>query len=140
MKQLPGDVFVAGQVLPEELQAFADQGIKSFINNRPDFETSPQPLSETIQSAAEASGLGYRYLPMSGGLSMELIEGSVSAFKELPRPIVAFCASGMRSAALWAFAHVEELGVDGVMNAMSTAGFNLEQIRQPLSQFLDSKS
>jgi len=65
----------------------------------------------------------------------------VSKVKELPGDVFvtgqllaaqAFCASGMRSAALWAFAHVEKLGVDGVMDAISTAGYNLEQIRGPL--------
>jgi len=44
----------------------------------------------------------------------------------------------MRSAALWAFAHVDTLGVDGVMEAISVAGYNLEQIRGPLEAMLES--
>ena len=77
---------------------------------------------------------------MAGGLTSGLIEASVTAFRNTPRPIVAFCASGMRSAALWAFAHVEQLGVDGVMDAIQSAGFNLEQIRQPLTDFAAAQS
>ena len=69
---------------------------------------------------------------MAGGLTPGIIEASETAYKDLPRPIVTFCASGMRSAALWAFAHVETLGVDGVMDGVSAAGYNLEQIRGPL--------
>ena len=132
MKELPGDVFVTGQLLAAQMQALAEQGVMSFINNRPDMEGPMQPLSEELEKTAQELGVDYHYIPMSGGLTPGLIEASKTAFAQLPRPIVAFCASGMRSAALWAFAHVEQLGVDGVMEAISAAGYNLEQIRGPL--------
>jgi len=138
MRELPGDVFVTGQLLSAQIQALAEQGVMGFINNRPDMEASIQPLSEELEGAAQTIGVDYHFIPMAGGLTPGLIDASVTAFKNTPRPIVAFCASGMRSAALWAFAHVEELGVDGVMEAIATAGFNLEQIRQPLIQYLES--
>ena len=140
MKELPGDVFVAGQLLPAQLQALAEQGVMGFINNRPDMEAPIQPLSEELEAAAQEIGVDYHYIPMAGGLQPGTIEASITAFDSMPRPIVAFCASGMRSAALWAFAHVDKLGVDGVMDALQTTGFNLEQIRQPLTQFLENKS
>jgi len=77
---------------------------------------------------------------MAGGLTPGIIEASKTAYSEMPRPIVAFCASGMRSAALWAFAHVNKLGVDGVMEAISAAGYNLEQIRGPLEASLGTST
>jgi len=139
MKELPGDVFVTGQLLSAQMQALAEQGVMGFINNRPDMEAPIQPTTEELEGAALNIGVDYHYIPMSGGLTPGLIEASVTAFKNTPRPIVAFCASGMRSAALWAFAHVEEMGVDGVMAAIQEAGFNLEQIRQPLTQYAASR-
>jgi len=132
MRELPGDVFVTGQLLAAQMQALAEQGVMSFINNRPDMEGPMQPLSEDLEKMAQSLSVDYHHIPMAGGLTPGLIEASTTAYKELPRPIVAFCASGMRSAALWAFAHVETLGVDGVMEAVSSAGYNLEQIRGPL--------
>lgn len=140
MKELPGDVFVTGQLLSAQIQALSEQGVMSFINNRPDVEAPLQPLSEELESTAQNLGIDYFHIPMSGGLSQGLIEASVTAYENAPRPIVAFCASGMRSAALWAFAHVDKMGVKGVMDALSATGFNLEQIRMPLTQFLESKS
>jgi len=140
MKELPGDVFVTGQLLSAQMQALSEQGVMSFINNRPDMEAPIQPLSEELESSAQKLGIDYFHIPMSGGLSPGLIEASMTAYENAPRPIVAFCASGMRSAALWAFAHVDKLGVDGVMGALSTTGFNLEQLRMPLTQYLESKS
>lgn len=139
MKELPGDVFVAGQLLAAQMQALAEQGVMTFINNRPDMEGPMQPLSEELEKLAQELGVDYQYIPMAGGLTPGLIEASETAFANLPRPIVAFCASGMRSAALWAFAHVRSMGVDTVMKAMSDAGYNLEQIRGPLEHHFKSE-
>lgn len=136
MKELPGDVFVTGQLLPVQLQALAEQGVMSFINNRPDMEAPLQPLSSDLEQAAMASSLDYFHIPMAGGLTPGLIDASITAYENAPRPIVTFCASGMRSAALWAFAHVDKLGVDGVLDAVTATGYSLEQIRQPLTQFV----
>ena len=135
MKELPGDVFVAGQLLEAQIQALSEQGVMSFINNRPDMEAPVQPRSEGLEQAAQSAGVDYFYIPMAGGLTPGLIEASVTVYENAPRPIVAFCASGMRSAALWAFAHVKQLGVDGVMDAIAEIGYNLEQIRGPLTQY-----
>lgn len=132
MKELPGDVFVTGQLLAAQMQALAEQGVMTFINNRPDMEGPLQPLSEELEKAAHDLGLDYVHIPMAGGLSPGIIQASETVYNDMPRPIVAFCASGMRSAALWAFAHVGKLGVDGIMDAVSAAGYNLEQIRGPL--------
>ena len=136
MKELPGDVFVTGQLLAAQMQALAEQGVMTFINNRPDMEGQMQPRSEELEAVAQELGVDYHYIPMAGGLTPGLIEASATVYNDMPRPIVAFCASGMRSAALWAFAHVEKLGVDGVMDAVSAAGYNLEQIRGALEASL----
>ena len=138
MKELPGDVFVGGQIDIVTLTALAEQGVMSFINNRPDNEGHLQPSSESLAEAAAELGIDYRHIPMAGGLTEEMLSKSVDAFADMPRPIVAFCASGMRSAVLWAFAHVKTLGVDGVMSAISAAGYNLEQIRTPLMEFAEA--
>lgn len=135
MKELPGDVFVTGQLLPAQLTVLAEQGVMSVINNRPNMEAPLQPLSEELEKAAGESSLDYAHIPMAGGISAGAIEASLTAYQNFPRPIIAFCASGMRSAVLWAFAHVDQMGVDAVMEALSKAGFQLEQIRAPLSDF-----
>lgn len=140
MKELPGDVFIAGQLLGAQIQALSEQGVMGFINNRPDMEAPLQPRSEELEEAANNLGVDYFYIPMAGGLTPGLIEASVTAYENTPRPIVAFCASGMRSAALWAFAHVRQIGVDAVMEAIADIGFNLEQIRAPLTQYANDKA
>ncbi len=139
MKELPGDVFVTGQLLAAQIQALSEQGVMGFINNRPDMEAPIQPKSDELEQTAQALGVDYFHIPMAGGLSPGLIAASVTAYENMPRPIVAFCASGMRSAALWGFAHVKIMGVDAVMDALSVAGFNLEQLRDPLTQYAEDQ-
>lgn len=140
MRELPGDVFVGGQLLEAQIQALSEQGVMSFINNRPDMEAPIQPLSERLEQAAQSVGVDYFYIPMAGGLTPGIIEASVTAYNNAPRPIVAFCASGMRSAALWAFAHVKQMGVEAVMDAIADVGYNLEQIREPLTQYANAQA
>jgi len=76
------------------------------INNRPDFEEGPhQPTNATIEAAAKAAGLQYRYLPVNSAYqSPEEIAAFAALLKELPRPILAFCRSGARSTRLFAAA------------------------------------
>jgi sulfide:quinone oxidoreductase len=135
MKELPGDVFITGQLLEAQMQALSEQGVMSFINNRPDMESPIQPLSGDLEQSAMSMRVDYFHIPMSDGLTPGLIDASVTAYNNAPRPIVAFCASGMRSASLWAFAHVKHMGVEPVMDALSAAGYNLEQIRALLTQY-----
>lgn len=136
MKELPGDVFLGSQLDIVTLTALAEQGVMSFINNRPDNEGHMQPSSESLAAAAKSLGIDYCHIPMAGGLTDHIVSSSVAAYAGLPRPIVAFCASGMRSAALWGFAHAKDMGVDGVMDAIAEAGYSLEQIRGPLEDYI----
>jgi len=138
VRELPGDIFVTGQILPTQMKSLAAQGIKSFINNRPDMEAPMQPLSEELERLAQELGVDYVHVPMAAGLTPDIIDASVTAYRNLPEPIVAFCASGTRSAALWCFAHAEEIGVENVLEAVSRIGYPLQQIRALLESYLKS--
>jgi len=135
MYELPGDVFVTGQLLPAQVEALVQQGVMSFINNRPDMEAPLQPLSDDLEALAQKLSIDYHYIPMAGGISDGLIEASCTAYNNLPRPIVTFCASGMRSAALWAFAHVKAMGAEDVIEALEKSPYTLNQIYPMLHQY-----
>jgi uncharacterized protein (TIGR01244 family) len=97
------DVSVAPQLQPEAMAEAARAGFRSVINNRPDFEEGPnQPTNASIEAAAHAAGLQYRFLPVNGAYqSPEEIAAFAALLKELPRPILAFCRSGARSTRLF---------------------------------------
>lgn len=100
------DVCVAPQLTPAAMAEAKAAGFRSVINNRPDFEFEPdQPTNASIEAAARAAGLEYRFLPVDGGYqSPEEIAAFAQMLEELPRPILAFCRSGARSARLHASA------------------------------------
>lgn len=140
MKELPGDVYVSAQILPAHIDALAEQGVMTIINNRPDMEAPLQPLSKQMSDAAMAQKIDYAFIPMAGALTQGLIDAAINAYENMPRPIYAYCASGTRSTILWCFAHVTTLGVDGVLDGAAKAGYDLEQYRGGLQQFLESRS
>lgn len=137
MKQLTEHVIVGGQIKPSDLADLVKLGVTSIINNRPDFEEQGQPTSEQLATAALDSGLSYHHVPMSGGLSPGLIDQVVLSYEKSTSLVYAFCYSGTRSTALWCFAHVAELGVDGVLATAAEAGFSLEQLRSLLTSYLE---
>ena len=103
VQQIAADVCVAGQLDPAAMQAAADAGFKSVVNNRPDFEGGPdQPTSAQIEAAARAAGLDYAYLPVSPAVQTpEQIAQFAQLVASLSRPILAFCRSGARSTKLY---------------------------------------
>jgi len=103
VQQIAPDFCVAPQLDAAAMQALADAGFKSVINNRPDMEGGPdQPRSAEVEAAARAAGLEYRHLPVNGAYqSPEEIEAMRVLLASLPRPILAFCRSGARSTKLY---------------------------------------
>ncbi len=97
------DVCVAPQLDPSAMAWAAQNGFKSVVNNRPDFEGGPdQPTNAAIEAAARAAGLDYAFLPVNGGYqSPEEIERFAELLRTMPRPLLAFCRSGARSGRLY---------------------------------------
>jgi len=122
---------VDGQINPSDMQAIADRGFKSVINNRPDGEEPGQPPEADIRSAAEAAGLSYRFIPMTmPTLSPELVAEHNAAIEAAGGPVLAFCRSGTRSTILWALAQVCFHGksIAEVSSAAAAQGYDLSAV------------
>ena len=102
-KWLTHDFAVAGQMDPADVAQAAAAGFRSVINNRPDFEGGPaQPTSQAIQDAAGVAGIEYVFLPVrSGYQDPSQIAQMHELLERLPKPVLAFCRSGARSANLY---------------------------------------
>jgi uncharacterized protein (TIGR01244 family) len=57
---------VAKQPAVEDFSALAAAGFTAIINNRPDGEEEAQPGSAAEQHAAQAAGLAYSHIPVTG--------------------------------------------------------------------------
>ncbi|MHB1121235.1 MAG: protein tyrosine phosphatase family protein [Ramlibacter sp.] len=102
-ERVDGALSITPQLEAQDMEAAAAQGYRSIINNRPDFEGGPgQPRSAELEAAARAAGLQYRHLPVPpSGHSDADARRMADLVDSLPKPVLAFCRSGRRSAALY---------------------------------------
>lgn len=108
-RQLDDQVLVSGQIAPEDVARFQQQGVTMIVNNRPDGEDEGQPLSADIEAAANAAGIEYRHVPIRRGMGPSDVEAMQEAMRECgDGKLLAFCRSGNRSALAWAVARAEE--------------------------------
>lgn len=107
VRSVTPEFYVAAQLAPADMAAAAAMGFKTVINNRPDMEGgAEQPASTSMQSAAEASGLNYVYLPVvAGSITPEQAVAMKQALDAAQQPVLAFCRSGARSTQLFMLAH-----------------------------------
>lgn len=89
----------AAQAVPEDMKWVAQEGFKTVINNRPDFEGgADQPTAEAVGEAARAAGLNYITQPFSPSqVTQALVEEFAGLVGRAEKPILAFCRTGTRS-------------------------------------------
>ncbi len=126
IKQIDSNYFVSEQISVADLADIQAQGIRSIICNRPDGEGVDQPTHIELEAAAKASGIHFRYLPIDKGMIRdEQVDEFVQAFNEMPRPVLGFCRSGMRSTSLWSLANASTLGLNEIINKTAAAGYDV---------------
>lgn len=103
-RKVTENFWVSPQVAEEHVQAAADAGFRTLINNRPDGEEPGQPTAAQVGEWAKARGLAYVHLPFAGTIQRQTVEGMGNAVAAGAKPVLAFCRSGMRSISLWAMA------------------------------------
>lgn len=128
MRALSETVWTSPQLSPESLAGLAAAGIGRVINNRPDQEEPGQPSAADMEAAAQAAGLDYLWIPISGMPSPAQAE-AVGAALEDGKPTVLFCRSGMRSSAAWAMAEAARgADADAIRAAAAAAGYDLSRL------------
>ena len=136
MKKLFQNIYVSGQLNPDDFKKLADEGIKTIINNRPDDEESGQLEHTRAAQLSADNGIDYHYLPMPNGqpLPPTLIEDFKSVLDNTEQPILAHCRSGMRSSFLWAMGQIPtgKVTVDQAIEAATGAGIPLNNARATL--------
>lgn len=103
IRQLSNDVAVCGQIRPEDLEAIAELGFKTIVNNRPDHEVGA-PLSHAeIEAKAKSLGLAIHYLPLDVGQPppQTLLEEFKRILDSAEKPVLAYCRSGNRSGQIY---------------------------------------
>ena len=98
---LDKNVSVSGQVTPEDIAAYAEQGVEIIVCNRPDNEVSDQPSYDSIAAAALMAGLQVVNIPFAGGQMQPEQAVEFADLMESGKRIHAYCRTGNRSTQLW---------------------------------------
>lgn len=104
----PG-VSAAGKLDRADIEALADSGVRTIVNNRPDGEDPGQFPADAARRLAEARGIAYHHIPVTAAsLTSGDVEAMAAVLAEAERPIVLHCRSGTRSTLLWALVRLRE--------------------------------
>ncbi len=126
---------VSPQLTESDVAAAAGDGYRVIVNNRPDGEAPNQPSAAAIAAVAQDSGLQFvEILIGPGGVGEAEVEALAQTIDAADGPVLAYCASGARSAFLWAFAAVRHgADVDETLSAALQAGFDLRGYRSAIA-------
>ncbi len=135
IRRLSESFAVAPQIGLDEIEAVKAAGFGFVVNNRPDGEAFDQPTGAEMEAAVQAAGLGYCAIPIDhSGFSVEQV-AALSALMVSPRPILAYCRSGTRSAMLWALVSAARgADIEGIIDSALTAGYDVRGLRPAMEQ------
>src|SRR5271167_1758039 len=109
LAELAPGLSAAGGLDRDAIEALAESGVRTIVNNRPDDEDQGQLPAAEARRIAEAHGIAYHHIPITAAtLSRADVDAFAAAMRDAPAPVVAHCRSGTRSALLWALTRMRE--------------------------------
>ena len=118
---------VSPQISVTDLEFLSENGFGKIICNRPDFEVPPSFQSNVIKKVATEIGLSFEYHPLTfENMNAENIEKQLTFINESERPVLAYCTSGTRCAAIWALGQIGKMSKDEILKTTLESGYNLE--------------
>ena len=134
LKKITEKTAVSPQITPQDMSAIKEAGFRAIICNRPDGEGVDQPSFEEIEAAAKKVGLEAAYVPVtSGKVRDEDVESFGAALKDLPRPVLAYCRTGTRSATLWSLHESKKRPMHEILAATKAAGYDMNGVARRIS-------
>jgi sulfide:quinone oxidoreductase len=126
LKTLSPELTVSKQVNTGDIATLAEHGVKAIICNRPDGEGSDQPSFKELEAKAAEHNIEVHYLPVvAGKVSDEEAKQFGKLLESLPKPIHAFCRSGMRSTTLWALSQADKQPLSEIVTQAKEAGYDM---------------
>ncbi len=126
INKLTDELSVSPQIGLDDMGAIAAAGFKSVISDRPDGESGDQPTFAEIEAAAQKAGLASAHVPvMSGKIEASDVAAFADAVDRLPKPVLGFCRTGMRTTSLWAMSQGEARPIDEILSTAKAAGYDV---------------
>jgi sulfide:quinone oxidoreductase len=134
VRSLTAELSVSPQITVADVAKLKALGFGSIVCHRPDGEASDQPNFEEIALAAQQAGLRAIYQPVvPGQASTEQAAEFAALCVDLPRPVLAYCRTGTRSATLWALSQADRLSVSEIQERAAAAGYDLKAVAQRIA-------
>lgn len=109
LAELAPGISAAGALGRADIEALAQAGVKTIVNNRPDGEDAGQLPAAEARRVAEAHGVAYHHIPMTAAtLTRAEVDATADVLANSPQPMVLHCRSGTRSTLLWALVRMRE--------------------------------
>lgn len=140
-RQLSDDFWVSPQITPEDVKEAAAMGVKLIINNRPDGEAFGQPTGAEIEAAAKEAGVAYAFIPVDRtGIGPHHTSSFETALDDIDNDkALAYCASGMRSALVFAYAEARfGKPVALIIEQAADAGYDIAGHESALTMLFDA--
>ena len=119
--------YVSPQITLMDMEFLLKKGFKKIICNRPDFEVPSSIQSKVIEKSALEIGMSFEYHPLTfENMYAENIEKQMAFIEESESPVLAYCTSGTRSAAIWALGQTGKMSRDEILKITLASGYNLE--------------
>lgn len=134
LKKITDKTSVSPQITPQDMAAIKEAGFRAIICNRPDGEGADQPSFEEIEKAAKKAGIEAAYVPITSGMVRdEDVTAFGAALKGLPRPVLAYCRTGTRSATLWSFHESKKRPMAEILAATKAAGYDMNGVARRIA-------
>jgi sulfide:quinone oxidoreductase len=126
LAELAPGLSAAGKLDRADIEALADAGVKTIINNRPDGEDPGQLSAADAKKLAESRGIAYHHIPFTAAtLTKAEVDAFAATLASAKGPIVAHCRSGTRSTLVWALTRMRE-GADPMALIAQAAGNGID--------------
>ncbi len=134
LRKISPELTVSPQITVGDMAAIKDAGLRAIVCNRPDGEGADQPSFEEIEAAAQAVGIEARYVPVQAGMvGDDDVAAFADALKDLPRPLLAYCRTGTRSATLWSFHEAKRRPMPEILAATKAAGYDMNGVARRIA-------
>jgi uncharacterized protein (TIGR01244 family) len=126
LAELAPGLSAAGKLDRADIEALADAGVKTIINNRPDGEDPGQLAAADAKKLAESRGIAYHHIPFTAAtLTKAEVDAFAATLASANGPVVAHCRSGTRSTLVWALTRMRE-GADPMALIAQAAGNGID--------------
>ena len=134
VRPLTPELSVSAQIDTDDVVELAARGFRAVVCNHPDGEGADQPGFAEIEAAVRAQGLAAHYQPVvSGKVGDDQALAFGALLDELPKPVLAYCRSGTRSATLWALSQAGKRPLPDILARAKAAGHDLSGVVRRLA-------